>query len=508
MGLNSADFGALGVELTLTAGVVALLVGATMAQSLPRRWPAWVVAVTILIALCVLAATTFPTPHSTFCGGMILSDGLSRFWKASLLMSGLGLVVMEAAAPPRPISIPRWTLLLGAMAGFSLSASTGNLLLAMLALETSALSGYVLAAVGSGRRGNEAGLKLAILGSAAVAVMVLGFALASGAAGSLELPEIARSLSGTWHPGGIAVTALLLVCVGFAFKLAAVPFHTWAPDVMEGGDASAAAMLSMLSKGVVIVLAVRWLGIAVGQMPGGVSAEPLAIALAAVSVVTMTFGNLGALRQTSLRRMLGYSSVAQSGYLVAGLSAWVLVTPAQRPAVGGAVLVILVSYLPAALAAFAVAAAVERSGSGGLIRAGHAGSGVSGLASRHAWVAGSLALAMVSLIGLPPAVGVVGKTVLLVALGKVGAVGGGRVVFLTIVQGAIILNTLVAAVFYLNVIRAMYFENAAGNAGGQTGENRPRVDPITAALVVVCAAVLLAGLIGAGPLVRLASTAF
>jgi NADH-quinone oxidoreductase subunit N len=234
----------------------------------------------------------------------------------------------------------------------------------------------------------------------------------------------------------------MLVLVGYAFEIAVAPFHLWAPDAFQGATAPVAGFLSVVPKIAGLGALVR---ILVTAFPGGLVHWPMLVA--GLAACTMTYGNLVALRQTSLKRLLAFSTVAQAGYLLMGVAA----IPGA-PQADGAVAYYLAAFLLMNLAAFGVVAMIER-------RLGHdASATLNGLGRRAPWTAGALTLALLSLAGIPPLAGFAGKILLLSATLEAG---------LAWLAVAAAVNMLIGLVYYVRLIGRMYFTDAASGPGPQ-----------------------------------------
>jgi len=347
-------------------------------------------------------------------------------------------------------------LALFALIGMHVMAASRDLLVLFLGLETLALPLYVL--VGSNRAsrdGMEAAVKYFLLGSFASALFLLGLALYYGATGTTALTAVSRPLA---QPS-LAFAGLALVTAGVGFKIAAVPFHMWAPDAYEGAPVPVAAYISVAPKVAAFAVLLR-LGLSLPSPDPGFWTH----AVLAMSAAGMIVGNLAALRQGGFVRMLAYSGIAQAGTMLIGLAA--------LPAQGGAALTFyLLVYLFMNLGAFAAAVALERR-EGGRLQIDD----LSGLASRRPLFAFALAVFMVSLAGLPPTGGFFAKFTLF----KAGIEAGQLPVVLVAVA-----MTVVSLFYYLRVVAVLYMRDDAGSL-----ELRP-------------GAPLLAGFIGAAALATL-----
>jgi NADH-quinone oxidoreductase subunit N len=329
-----------------------------------------------------------------------------------------------------------YALVLFTATGMMLMASAGDLIVVFLALELMSISLYVLAGLFTSRlTSGEASMKYFLLGAFASSFMLYGIALLYGATGSTNLDRIAASAAArSAEPMVLAGLGLLLV--GFGFKISSVPFHMWAPDVYEGAPTSVTALIATGSKAAAFAALLRVLFVALRGLQPDWSA--LAWALA---VLTMTVGNVVALAQSNLKRMLAYSSIAHVGYMLMGLVAG----SAQG---AGAILFYLLAYTFTTVGAFGTIALCARAGEEAVEVGDYAG-----LARRHPVLAATLALFFLSLVGIPPLAGFVSKFYLFGAAVRAGYV------WLTVIA---VLNSAVAAYYYLRVIVYMYMREPDG----------------------------------------------
>jgi NADH-quinone oxidoreductase subunit N len=334
-------------------------------------------------------------------------------------------------------------LLLSSVLGMMVMASSRDLVTLFVALEMISIPTYVLAGFRKhDRRSNEAAIKYYLIGVLSSAVMLYGFSLIYGVAGSTLLSDIAQSVAVEDAPPLLAV-AIFLSLVGFAFKVSAVPFHFWAPDTYEGSPTPVTAFLSVASKagGFVAMLNIVFFGFATNTEAWW----PVIWVLAAAS---MTLGNLAALRQTNIVRMLAYSSVAQGGFMLVPFAA-AGANSESASAAFGAVIVYLLIYGAMNLGAFAVVIAVaRRTGSGEI-------SSYAGLFQTSPALAVSMTVFLASLAGVPPLAGWFAKFVM---FGSVIEAGGGWPVALGIIAA---LNSVIAFFYYSGPIRQMFFEEPA-----------------------------------------------
>jgi NADH-quinone oxidoreductase subunit N len=332
-----------------------------------------------------------------------------------------------------------YALVLMSTAGMLLLASAGDLLIVFLGIELMSLPLYVLAGLFKTRlAAGEASMKYFLLGAFATAFLLYGTALIFGATGATNLDRIAAAAAA--RPGDALITVGVgLLLVGFGFKISSVPFHMWAPDVYEGAPTSITAFIATGSKAAAFGALLRVL------MVGLRAVQPdWTVILWAVAAVTMTIGNVVAIAQSNLKRMLAYSSIAHVGYMLVGVVA-------GGVSGAGAVLYYLLAYTFTTIGAFGVILMlVERAGEEAVDVRGYAG-----LARRHPLLAATLSLFLLSLIGIPPLAGFVGKFYLFGSAVRAGYL------WLTVVA---VLNSAIAAYYYLRVIVYMYMREPDATA--------------------------------------------
>ncbi len=390
----------------------------------------WLTAVGVL-GVVVAGAATYglaSRPPMDF-QGMVVSDAYTAFFRLVILAAtGLGLLVAMNWLDAHGEQQGEYNaLLLIAAIGMTLMAAATHMLTLFVALELLSLSLYILAGFERERAASgEAALKYLLLGAFSSAVFLYGIALVYAATGALDFAGIAQKAS--FSPLFLAGVGLLIV--GFGFKVAAVPFHMWTPDIYQGAPTPITAYMSVATKAAAFAAFVR---LFVGAL--GVEKVTWVPALAVLAVLTMTVGNLAALRQQSLKRMLAYSSIAHAGYVLVGLAA-------ANPTGAAAVMFYLLAYAFMNLGAFAVVIALERQGEGDVTL-----SQVRGLARTHPLLAAAMAVFMFSLTGVPPFAGFFGKFYLFQAAVQA------QLSWLAVVG---VLNSALSAYYYLNVVVQMY----------------------------------------------------
>ena len=324
-----------------------------------------------------------------------------------------------------------YALVLFSASGMMLMASANDLVVVFLALELMSLCLYVLAGLFKQRlESTEASMKYFLLGAFASSFLLYGIALTYGATGSTGFDRIAAAVATTAAHDVLFLVGLGLMLVGFGFKISAVPFHMWVPDVYQGAPTSVTTLIATGSKAAAFAALIR---LALGALRGAQADwTPL---LWGIAVVTMTLGNVAAIAQSNLKRMLAYSSVAHVGYMLVGLVA-------GGASGAGAVLYYLFAYTFTVAGTFGVLSLCQRAGEEAVDVESYAG-----LARRHPLLAGMLTLFLLSLVGIPPLAGFVGKVYLFGA-----AVQQGHL-WLAVIA---VLNSAVAAYYYLRVVVYMY----------------------------------------------------
>jgi NADH-quinone oxidoreductase subunit N len=431
--------------------------------------------------------------------GMLVYDSMTVFFRAFLLAFAVGFVVLVrmTGLADKQDGQDFYSLLLGATLGMCLMASANHLMTVFLAVEMASVPSYVMAGIIKGRRrASEAALKYAVYGAGAAGVMLYGISLLAGLLNTAHLPTIATRLAAldipamvaageSWGPLMVLALAGLMIMVGLAFKLSAVPFHFWCPDVFEGASAEVDAFLSVASKAAAMALLVRVaLGVsAVGGTPAtpvgqiGVPARFAAMQqspsdevltsisdaaardaqltpvrtfivrmLAVIAAITCTFGNLVAYGQTNMKRLLAYSTIAHAGYMIMAVAAAVQLAGSNaggaREAVAALMLYLLL-YVFMNLGAFAIVAFLRNSIQSEEI------ADYAGLIRSTPLTAVALTVVLISLIGLPPLAGFIGKFAVFRAL---VVAGGWWMIALLVIAG---INTAISLVYYLRVAKTV-----------------------------------------------------
>jgi NADH-quinone oxidoreductase subunit N len=388
---------------------------------------------------------------------MVALDGFSTFVNALLLISGL-LGVALAYGYVKRMGLERgeyYTLLLFSVTGMMLMAQATDLIIVFLALELLSIPLYVLAAFARPKvESEEAGLKYFLLGAFSTGFVVYGIVLIFGATQSTSLAAIVAAASSgtagasTGSAGNLLLTiGAALVLIGFGFKVAAVPFHMWTPDVYQGAPT---AVTAFMSSGAKIAGFAALLRVFATAFPS-ISVDMTDV-LWALAALTMIVGNVVAISQSDIKRMLAYSSIAHAGYILMAFVPYG--NPEVRDVSIAAGLFYLVSYAVTNFGAWGVVMALEKSEGKGLQIADYAG-----LSKKHPALAAAMTVFMLSLIGLPPTIGLVGKFYLFRAVIAGGFTG------LAIIG---VLTSLVSAYYYLRVVVTMYMKDGEPSAEHET----------------------------------------
>lgn len=435
------DYHALAPEIILAAGIcLVLIIDLFVDES--RRW------ITSTVAGLVLLAAFVPVVTLSVIGDDVRSmfDGRYVVDQYALVLKGLFLLVGYVVVLMSTNEIDEgryyqgeyYVLLLSSILGMVMMASARDLVSIFVALEFLSIPAYMLAAWNKrNTKGNEAGVKYYMLGVFASGVMLYGMSLLYGVTGTTLLVDIAPAITANGEFAGVEALAVVFVIVGFAFKVSAVPFHQWAPDVYEGAPTPITAFLSVASKAAGFVALVTLIYVAFPDASDVY--QPFVWVLAAVS---MTVGNLLALRQTNIVRMLAYSSVSQGGFILMPLA--VAGTAAESAL--KAVIVYLVIYAAMNLGAFAVVIAVSRKTRSAEI------SSFGGLFSYAPGLCVMMTIFMASLAGIPPLGGWFAKFGAFKAVLDAGNGWGYSIAVIAAV------NTVISAAYYMTVLREMWMK--------------------------------------------------
>ncbi|MBP9902419.1 MAG: NADH-quinone oxidoreductase subunit N [Verrucomicrobia bacterium] len=445
------------------------------------------------VALALLFLNTF-TSHcscsladglaSSASGGMFIQDGLSVFFKRFFLVAAVIVLVLAVEFSDRIATgvSEYYSLIVFALAGMLFAASANDFVMMFVSIELITITFYVLTSFTRGKVvALEAGVKYLILGALSSAFMVYGIALVWGISQQFNFTDLAAYSAK--HPelasNKVFLFGVLFVLVGLGFKIAAFPFQMWTPDVYQGAPTPTTAFLAIGSKAAGFILLLRFLFTAIPSITA--HWDKLLIIL---SAITILYGNLCAIPQRNLKRLLGYSSIAHAGYLLLGVAA--LSSAGQA-----AVLYYLSGYLFTTLAAFTVIALVMRHLDSEDI------SGLAGLNERSPLLATTMTLAMVSLAGIPPLAGFFGKFLLLKAVIEKAPANHGYYCLAFTALGGVVISLY----YYFGVIRAIYWSKDVSNL-----TPIPMSRPMRLAVVICIAGMFWLGLFP-GTLLTLATAA-
>jgi NADH-quinone oxidoreductase subunit N len=454
----------------LMAGALVLLLSEVFLTSGSRGYQAALTVATA--ALAAIAAAAVPPAGRVF-GGQAVVDAFSNFVTVTVC-GGLALSALVGAPWLHARGAERgefYALALFAACGMCLLGSASDLLVAFIAIEVMSLATYALAAwMRRGRKPAEAAFKYFILGAFSSALFIYGAALVYGATGSTLFSDIKGA------SGPLLTTGLGLVGAGLAFKIAAVPFHLWTPDVYEGAPTPVTAFMAAGVKTAAFAVLARLLLVVFAS--AGFGSTTFVKVVAVLALLTMLFGNLLALPQRSVKRMLAYSSIAHAGYLLVGVVS--AGAAGARESAISSVLFYLAAYTATVIGAFAVVGALERRGAPGEEQADTWDlTRLAGLARRRPGLAFAMAVFMISLAGVPPSAGFIAK--LLVFKAAINAQA-----YVLAVVG--VLTSALGAYYYLRVVVYMYMR--APEAGDE-----PALSPaLTVALTASAVAVVVLGI--------------
>ena len=461
-GFTAADFYYILPEILLTAGALLVLVIDVLFPKGDRAILGAALATLVATGGAVLA---FAGVDTTVSAGLLAIDGYAAFFKTIFILSAVLTVLMSA--PYLKVEGVRpgeyCFLILCATLGMMFMASGVDLITLFIGLETMAISFYILAGfLKPSQRSNEAAVKYFLLGAFSLGILLYGMSLLYGATGTTNLAGIAESVANS-EGSPLLLLAIILVAAGMGFKIAAVPFHMWAPDVYEGSPTPVTAFLSVGSKAASFAMLIR---IFVEGLPGLIADWQLIFWV--LAAITMTVGNIAAITQTNTKRMLAYSSVAHAGYVLIGL-----VAGTGRGV--AAAMVYLFVYLFMQLGAFAVITMLRRKDV-----VGDELKDLSGLYLRQPLAAVAMLIFMLSLGGIPPTAGFMGKLWLFSAAIESG------LVWLAVI---FVVNSVISLYYYYRIVVFMWLKDE------QLGSPISMTPAIATALVIAVVGSLLFGLL-------------
>lgn len=383
------------------------------------------------------------TPHYAF-SGMLVIDPYAVFFEIVFIIIAAVMLLASYSYVGKYVKADGefYTLMLFSTTGAMFMASTNELITIYISLELTSIPLYIMAGLlRTGERSAEASVKYVLLGAMSSAILLYGFALLYGLTGTTDLAGIAHSVATGVQNGNVLIlVADVLILAGFGFKISAVPFHMWAPDIYEGAPTPSTAFFSVASKAAGFAALIR---VFMSGGLGHVNLTSLTIVIAIIAIATMTLGNLVAAVQSNVKRMMAYSSIAQAGYILVGFLASIA---GKHPDGDSAVLFFILVYVITNLGAFSGIIALANATGGEKIE------DFRGLARRAPLLSAGTALCMLSLAGIPPMAGFVSKVFIFTAAWGEGL---GWLVVIAL------LNTAVSLVYYGRIVKAMYFDAPA-----------------------------------------------
>jgi NADH-quinone oxidoreductase subunit N len=445
-----------------------------------KYWTAWLsvlglVGSGVALAMQMISFTRAGAAQSAF-GGMLAVDGFALFLQAIFLLSAVISILIALNYLPRR-GIERgeyYTLLIFTTSGMMFMAMASNLIVVFLSLELLSIPLYILSGFARPRLDSEeSAMKYFLLGAFASGFLVYGIALVYGGTGTTSLSGVLAAINGTARNLALAIVGMGLILVGLGFKVAAVPFHMWTPDVYQGAPTPVTAFMSVGAKAGGFAALLRVL---VTAFPS-ISSE-WGVLISIIAGLTMILGNVVAISQSNVKRMLAYSSIAHAGYILVAVAA--AQNPDVAPFAVSAAAFYLLTYTFTNLGAFTLVTALEKDdGSGTEI------SDFAGLGKTRPVMAIAMTLFMLSLIGLPPSAGMVGKFFVFQAAVQAGQ----NNLLLMIVTIIGVLTSVVSAFYYMRVVVFMYMRD---------GEGKPVMQPaLGIALAITAIGTLVLGIVPA-----------
>ncbi len=438
MMLSAQDLFAILPELLVVFAACAVLALDPITPSSKKDGLAWLSLGTM--AVCMgLTAARFGSPTTAF-GGLVVIDNYSCFWKLLLyFVTGLTILLSFPYLKEERIYLGEYYgFILLALSGMMVMVSGADLLTIYLGTELMSLSLYVMAGLKRAEaKSLEASAKYFVLGAFSSGILLYGISLLYGSAGTTQLPAIAAAIAGRSLDDPLLLFATILIAVGFSFKLAVVPFHMWTPDVYQGAPTSVTAFMAVASKAASFGAFMR----VFVEGLGGVRAN-WSLMFLLLCIGTLILGNIVALVQTNVKRMLAYSSIAHAGYALIGVVAAGRLDPTEASSAVSSVMLYIALYAFMTFGAFTIIAMLRK---GGL--EGDDIEDFSGLAKRHPFAALLMMVFMVSLAGIPPTAGFIGKFYVFMSAVQAG---------LTWLAVLALVFAAISAYFYLRLVMVMY----------------------------------------------------
>lgn len=461
-------------ELLLLVVALLVLVMELVWKGEDGRKLGWLAFGGLVLSFVVSAFIAAPSFGRPVFGGMLRYDLFGFIFKLLFIFGAAMTVLFMMDTEKLGQRGESYILLITATIGMSLMASANNLIMLYLAIETTSIPMYILAGfMLDDKKSTEAGFKYLLFGAMTSAIMLYGFSLIFGFTGSTALAAI------TGFSLPMAVGIILLIAVGVGFKISLTPFHFWAPDVYEGAPTPISGFLSTASKAAGFAVLMR---LFIGLFPNGQFAEMWTLTLAILASLSMTLGNLVALRQTNIKRLLAYSSIGHAGYALVGA------VSLSKLGVGS-VTFYLIAYVMTNLAAFGIVAAFGR------VAGSEEIADYAGMSRRNPGLALAMLVAFLSLAGMPPFGGFVAKVFVFSAAVKAD------MIWLAVIG---VLNSIIGVYYYLTVLKVVYLYRMEGEVEAENKITLTR--PYAIALTILSAAILLIGVIF-GPWFNLVSNA-
>jgi NADH-quinone oxidoreductase subunit N len=451
-----SDLYLLAPELSLTLLAMVVMVVDLFARRRLVTVTVGLVGLTIPLAFTISQALTldFNVVHHAFFN-MFVVDQYAIFFEIIFLIIAAVMLLASYSYVGKYVRADGefYTLMLFATVGGMLMASTTELITIYISLELTSFPLYVMAGlIRTSERSAEAAVKYVLLGAMSSAILLYGFALLYGFTGTTDLRSISTAITSSVSSGNVMVlVAAILILAGFGFKISAVPFHMWAPDIYEGAPTPATAFFSVASKTAGFAALIR-VFIDGNLSHGNVTA--LIIAFSIVAILSMTLGNLVGAVQTNIKRLMAYSSIAQAGYILMGVTASIA---SNQTAGNSAVLFFILVYVLTNLGAFSGIIALANATGGERIE------DFRGLGRRAPLLSAGTALCLLSLAGIPPLAGFVSKLLIFTAVWGQGTalishgmpVAGYCLILLVVVA---LINTIISLVYYGRIVKSMYFD--------------------------------------------------
>jgi NADH-quinone oxidoreductase subunit N len=454
--IHPSDLYLLAPELSLTLLALVVLAVDLFTKRRIVTVTVGLVGLIIPLAFVISQALTldFSVAHHAFFN-MFVVDQYSIFFEILFLIIAAVMMLSSYSYVGKYVKADGefYTLMLFATVGGMFMASTSELITIYISLELTSIPLYVMAGlIRTSERSAEAAVKYVLLGAMSSAILLYGFALLYGLTGTTDLKGISDAIVTSVQNGNLMVlVASILILAGFGFKISAVPFHMWAPDIYEGAPTPATAFFSVASKAAGFAALIR---VFIDANLGHVNLPALIVGISIVAILTMTLGNLVAAVQTNVKRLMAYSSIAQAGYILVGFTASVASNQADGNA---AVLFFILVYVLTNLGAFSGIIALANATGGERI------DDFRGLAKRAPLLSAGTALCLLSLAGIPPMAGFISKVVIFTAAWGEGqnlishgqTVVGQSLIILVVVA---LINTIVSIVYYGRIVKVMYFD--------------------------------------------------